>query len=118
MVPVNRGHAEVPVPYKQQHRCHRQAQENTELFAFGAGALSTRTKKCPRADCGARSSYRMERVKEACSILKEHSLKRLWKTLLRTGAIMTIPHYINEDRSEMRGIKPGWYAMDDAGKLS
>ena len=28
---------------------------------------------------------------------------------------MTIPHYINEDRSEMRGIKPGWYAMDDAG---
>ena len=31
---------------------------------------------------------------------------------------MTIPHYINEDRSEMRGIKPGWYAMDDHGKLS
>ena len=30
---------------------------------------------------------------------------------------MTVPHYINEDRSEMRGIKPGWYAMDDAGKL-
>ena len=31
---------------------------------------------------------------------------------------MTIPHYINENKSEMRGIKPGWYAMDDAGKLS
>ena len=60
----------------------------------------------------------MERVKEACSILKEHALKRLCKALLRTGATMTIPHYINEDRSEMRGIKPGWYAMDDAGKLS
>jgi len=30
---------------------------------------------------------------------------------------MTIPHYINEDRSEMRGIKSGWYAMDDNGKL-
>jgi hypothetical protein len=30
---------------------------------------------------------------------------------------MTSPHYINEDRSEMRGIKPGWYAMDDAGKV-
>jgi hypothetical protein len=30
---------------------------------------------------------------------------------------MTVPHYINEDRSEMRCIKPGWYAMDDAGKL-
>jgi hypothetical protein len=31
---------------------------------------------------------------------------------------MTSPHYINEDRSEMRSIKPGWYAMDEAGKLS
>jgi hypothetical protein len=39
------------------------------------------------------------------------------KALLHTGATMTVPHYINEDRSEMRGIKPGWYAMDDAGKL-
>ncbi len=25
---------------------------------------------------------------------------------------MTIPHYIDEDRSVMRGIKPGWYAME------
>jgi hypothetical protein len=31
---------------------------------------------------------------------------------------MTNPHYIKEDRSKMRGIKHGWYAMDDAGKLS
>jgi hypothetical protein len=31
---------------------------------------------------------------------------------------MTIPHYINEDRSDMRGIKPGWYAMEDDGNLS
>ncbi len=30
---------------------------------------------------------------------------------------MTVPQYINEDRSEMRGIKLGWYTMDDAGKL-
>ena len=30
---------------------------------------------------------------------------------------MTIPHYINEDRSDMRAIKPGWYAMDDDGGL-
>jgi hypothetical protein len=22
---------------------------------------------------------------------------------------MSIPHYINEDKSHMRGIKPGWY---------
>ena len=26
---------------------------------------------------------------------------------------MTIPHYVNEDKSDMRGIKPGWYAMGD-----
>lgn len=31
---------------------------------------------------------------------------------------MTIPHYINEDKSDIRGIKPGWYAMDDDGNLS
>jgi hypothetical protein len=30
---------------------------------------------------------------------------------------MTIPHYINEDRSDMRAIKPGWYAMDGDGSL-
>jgi hypothetical protein len=59
----------------------------------------------------------MERVKEACSILKEHAVKRHLEGAA-AGATMTIPHYINEDRSEMRGIKPGWYAMDDAGKLS
>jgi hypothetical protein len=27
------------------------------------------------------------------------------------------PHYVSEDRSEMRGIKPGWYAMEDDGDL-
>lgn len=31
---------------------------------------------------------------------------------------MTVPHYISEDNSEMRGIKPGWYAMADDGDLS
>jgi hypothetical protein len=31
---------------------------------------------------------------------------------------MSIPHYINDDKSDMRGIKPGWYAMEDNGKLS
>jgi len=31
---------------------------------------------------------------------------------------MTIPNYINETKSDIRGVKPGWYAMDDAGKLS
>jgi hypothetical protein len=31
---------------------------------------------------------------------------------------MAIPHYFNEDRSNMRGIKSGWYLMDDDGNLS
>jgi hypothetical protein len=31
---------------------------------------------------------------------------------------MAIPHFINDDRSEMRGIKPGWYAVEDDGNLS
>jgi hypothetical protein len=31
---------------------------------------------------------------------------------------MSIPHYINEDKSDIRGIKRGWYAMEDNGKLS
>lgn len=31
---------------------------------------------------------------------------------------MSIPYYVNENKSDMRGIKPGWYTMDDDGKLS
>ena len=31
---------------------------------------------------------------------------------------MTVPHYINESKSDMRGIKPGWYAIEDDGYLS
>jgi len=30
---------------------------------------------------------------------------------------MAIPHYINEIISDVRSIKPGWYAMDDVGCL-
>ena len=33
-------------------------------------------------------------------------------------ATTTIPHYINEDKSDMRGIKSGWYAMGNDGILS
>jgi len=39
-----------------------------------------------------------------------------WK--LRTGAKMDTPQYINEIISDVRCIKPGWYAMDDVGNLS
>jgi hypothetical protein len=38
--------------------------------------------------------------------------------LAGTGATMTIPRYVNEVISDVRSIKPGWYAMDDDGKLS
>ena len=31
---------------------------------------------------------------------------------------MTIPYYIGEDRSDMRGIKAGWYAIEDDGNLT
>jgi hypothetical protein len=31
---------------------------------------------------------------------------------------MTVPHYISEDKSDMRGIKPGWYAIEDDGNFS
>jgi hypothetical protein len=30
---------------------------------------------------------------------------------------MTVPHYINENQSDMRGIKRGWYAIDGDGNL-
>ncbi len=31
---------------------------------------------------------------------------------------MTAPHYISENKSDMRGIKPGWYAIEDDGHIS
>ena len=31
---------------------------------------------------------------------------------------MTVPYYIGENRSDIRGIKQGWYAIEDDGKLS
>jgi hypothetical protein len=30
---------------------------------------------------------------------------------------MTDPHYVNELRSDLRGVKEGWYAIDERGKL-
>ena len=29
---------------------------------------------------------------------------------------MTVPHYISENKSDMRGIKHGWYAIEDDGE--
>ncbi len=31
---------------------------------------------------------------------------------------MTAPHYISENKSDMRAIKSGWYAIEEDGKLS
>jgi hypothetical protein len=31
---------------------------------------------------------------------------------------VTAPSYINDDKSDVRGIKPGWYAIEDDGNLS
>jgi hypothetical protein len=31
---------------------------------------------------------------------------------------MAIPHYVNENESDMRSIKPGWCWMDEDGSLS
>jgi hypothetical protein len=30
---------------------------------------------------------------------------------------MIAPHYVGETRSDLRGIKPGWYAMNSNGNL-
>ena len=30
---------------------------------------------------------------------------------------MTDPHYINEHHSDLRGVKEGWYAIDERGNL-
>ena len=31
---------------------------------------------------------------------------------------MTVPHYISENKSDMRAIKAGWYGIEDDGNLS
>ena len=31
---------------------------------------------------------------------------------------MTVPYYISENNSDMRGIKHGWYGIEDDGNLS
>jgi hypothetical protein len=35
-----------------------------------------------------------------------------------SSTTMIAPHYISENKSDMRGIKHGWYAVEDDGKLS
>jgi hypothetical protein len=40
--------------------------------------------------------------------------KEAEKRLDRAG---NVPHFINEDRADMRRIKSGWYAMSNDGRL-
>ena len=35
----------------------------------------------------------------------------------RRNTTMTVPGYVNEVISDVRSIKPGWYAMDGVGNL-
>jgi hypothetical protein len=35
----------------------------------------------------------------------------------KSNRAVPVPHFINEDRSDMRAIKSGWYAMDNGGNL-
>jgi hypothetical protein len=39
-------------------------------------------------------------------------------TAAHWSTAVTVPHYISENKSDMRGIKPGWYAIEDDGDLS
>ena len=36
----------------------------------------------------------------------------------QSGFMMTAPHYLSENKSDMRGIKSGWYAIEEDGELS
>jgi hypothetical protein len=38
-------------------------------------------------------------------------------TAAHWSTTVTAPHYISENKSDMRGIKPGWYAIEADGKV-
>jgi hypothetical protein len=39
-------------------------------------------------------------------------------TAAHWSTTVTAPHYISDNKSDVRGIKPGWYAIEDDGNLS
>jgi hypothetical protein len=60
---------------------------------------------------------RSERVpSEPASSVPRASLGRACHLRTRARA-MIAPHYISENKSDIRGIKPGWYVVDNGGKL-
>jgi hypothetical protein len=50
---------------------------------------------------------------------KEFAKTRAWSIdCCALEHTVTAPHYISENKSDMRGVKPGWYAVEDDGNLS
>jgi hypothetical protein len=43
---------------------------------------------------------------------------RLLMTAAHWSTTVTAPYYISDDKSDMRGIKRRWYAIEDDGNLS
>jgi len=39
-------------------------------------------------------------------------------TAAHWSTTVTAPHFISESKSDMRGIKPGWYGIEADGSLS
>ena len=39
-------------------------------------------------------------------------------TAAHWSTTVTVPHHVSENKSDIRGIKPGWYAIEDDGNLS
>jgi hypothetical protein len=46
------------------------------------------------------------------------AVRPVWPIAAALEHDMTVPHYISEDKSDMRGVKDGWYAVEDDGNLS
>jgi len=68
------------------------------------------TAKCAISACC--SGKRISHV-YGCCVQRVRSSRRKTKVI----ELNPVPHYISEDKSEMRGIKSGWYAMDHEGNL-
>jgi hypothetical protein len=46
-----------------------------------------------------------------------HSTAAEYRDAEKGDRVRSVPHFINEDRADMRGIKPGWYAVSGEGNL-
>jgi hypothetical protein len=82
----------------------------------GMRSLLIQCRLCPFAQTTAPQKFIFQRL--ATSFRAGSCLK---KTRPRIAAMndapRTVPYYINEAKSDMRGIKSGWYAIDEDGNL-